>query len=99
MATLAWARYFSSNRYDYTMTSNAMRLLEDALRLSGSERADIAARLIDSLDQDADEDAPAAWDAEIARRIADLDGGSVKPIPWPEARRMILGRSHGVSGA
>ncbi len=79
------------------MTSNAIKLLEHALGLPENDRADLAARLIDSLDQHRDDDAPLAWDAEIARRIADMDSGSAKPIPWPEARRMILGMSDGTS--
>ncbi|MEE9293961.1 MAG: addiction module protein [Phycisphaerae bacterium] len=81
------------------MTTNAIKLLEDALGLPDGDRADLAARLIDSLDQEADEDAPSAWDAEIARRIAHLDGGSVRPVPWPEARRTILGMPDGHSDA
>lgn len=79
------------------MTSSAIKLLEDALGLPENDRADLAARLIDSLDLHGDDDAPSAWDAEIARRIADVDGGLVKLIPWPEARRMILGMSDGTS--
>lgn len=79
------------------MTTDAIKLLEDALGLPDNDRADIAARLIDSLDQHADDDAESAWDTEIARRIADMDDGSVKLIPWPEARRVILGMSDGPS--
>lgn len=77
------------------MTSIAIKLLRDALGLPENDRAELAARLIDSLDQQADDDAPSAWNDEIARRIADLDSGSVKPVPWPEARRMILETSDG----
>jgi hypothetical protein len=29
------------------------------------------------------------WSREIAYRIAELDSGKVKPIPWAEARRQI----------
>ena len=29
------------------------------------------------------------WNEEIAKRIAELDSGEVKPIPWDEARRQI----------
>ncbi len=75
------------------MTSQVVKILEDALALSENDRSDLAARLIDSLDQQADDDAPSAWDAEIARRIADIDRGSANLLPWPEARRMILGMS------
>ncbi len=79
------------------MTTDAIKLLKDVLGLPDNDRADIAARLIDSLDQRADDDAESAWDTEIARRIADMGDGSVNPIPWPEARRVILGMSDGSS--
>ncbi len=36
-------------------------------------------------------DAEAAWEAEVAKRIRDLDGQAVTPIPWSEARRTIVG--------
>jgi Putative addiction module component len=32
-----------------------------------------------------------AWNAEIEQRIAELDRGEAKPIPWSEAQRMIFG--------
>lgn len=38
-----------------------------------------------------DEDAAAAWEAEIAARARELAAGFVKPIPWSEARRIIAG--------
>jgi putative addiction module component (TIGR02574 family) len=37
------------------------------------------------------EEVEAAWSAEIARRIADIDCGRVKTIPAEEAERMIRG--------
>jgi putative addiction module component (TIGR02574 family) len=73
-----------------TMTSNAKKLLDEALRLSAAERETLAGQLFDSLDPD-DPDSEAAWQAEIERRIAELDQGTVKPIPWAQARRMIFG--------
>jgi putative addiction module component (TIGR02574 family) len=73
------------------MNTHAKKLLEDALQLSETDRAELAASLIDSLDEEVDEDAAAAWDAEILRRLTELRDGTVKPIPWPEARRIILG--------
>ncbi|MBK5293345.1 MAG: addiction module protein [Acidobacteriia bacterium] len=38
-----------------------------------------------------DQDAEAAWAEEISQRVRELDSGKAKTIPWPEARRMILG--------
>ena len=75
------------------MTVNAAKLLEDAVKLSERDRADLAARLLESLDAETDQDAEAAWDAEIARRIQELDGGSVQPVDEHTARRMIRGIS------
>lgn len=69
------------------------KLLQDALKLSADERAALAAALIDTLDDGPpDADVEAAWAAEIERRIAEVDAGVVKPIPWPEARAAILRR-------
>jgi hypothetical protein len=62
------------------MTTDVKRLLDDALRLADADRAELAGLLIESLDDSAE---------EIARRLADLDNGSVKPIPWAEVRRRM----------
>jgi len=72
------------------MISKAKKLLDEALQLSPAEREALAGQLFDSLETD-DPDAEAAWQAEIERRINELDQGKVKPIPWTEARQMIFG--------
>ena len=74
------------------MTSDLGKLLEEALKLSPEARAALAASLLDSLDGEIDEGVEAAWSDEIAKRIRELDAGTVTAVPWPEARRMILGR-------
>lgn len=74
------------------MTTDPVKLLEDALKLAPEVRAAVAASLLESLDEGGDEGAEAAWAAEIAKRVRELDSGAVTPIPWPEARRRILGR-------
>lgn len=66
-------------------------LLEKALRLPPEGRAALAARLIESLDAEADPDAEAAWTSEIARRVGEIDSGKVRLVPWSEARKQILG--------
>lgn len=71
------------------MTEKASHLLLKALALSEEERADLACSLIDSLDATVEEGAEAAWDREIARRIADLDAGRAKAIPWDAVRGRI----------
>lgn len=64
-------------------------LLAEALRLSPEERAALAGELIQSLETDVDQDAEAAWSEEIRTRLAQLDAGTAKTIPWSEARRRI----------
>jgi len=74
------------------MTETESKLLEEALRLPAEARAALAGSLLESLDQDCDEDAEAAWAEEISRRVKAIDSGRAKLIPWAEARRRILGR-------
>lgn len=78
--------------YNSRMTTDPATLLKEALKLSPEARAALAASLLESLDDGVDEDAEAAWAAEVAKRLHELDSGAVTPIPWSEARRMILGR-------
>ena len=74
------------------MTPDPSKLLAEALKLSPEARAALATSLLESLDEAVDEGAEADWAVEIGKRIRDLDSGAVRPVPWAEARRMILGR-------
>ncbi len=61
-----------------------LEILEtEALRLTPSERATLAQRLLASLDEDAEIEE--AWAAEIERRIADVESGAVQVVPIAEA--------------
>jgi putative addiction module component (TIGR02574 family) len=70
----------------------AAELLTHALKLPPAARAALADSLIDSLDTEIDEDAEESWRTEIARRVRDLDSGTVHTITWDEARRMLRSR-------
>jgi putative addiction module component (TIGR02574 family) len=72
------------------MTQEAAELLKKALSLPVAERADLAGSLIESLDDAQDECVAAAWDEEVARRMAEIDSGAVKPVSLEEARRRLL---------
>jgi putative addiction module component (TIGR02574 family) len=63
--------------------------LKKALALLMSVRADLAGSLIESLDDAQDEAVKAAWDEEVARRMADIDSGAVMPVSLEEARRRL----------
>jgi putative addiction module component (TIGR02574 family) len=78
------------------MTQEAQELLKKALALPDKERADLAGSLIESLDSAVDEDAEAAWQEEIARRLEEVRSGKVKTIAWDNVRqkgRTLLGNS------
>jgi putative addiction module component (TIGR02574 family) len=57
--------------------------------LEPEARAELAAELLASLDGPADPDAEAAWDAEIDRRIAAIEAGTIQLEPWSEVKRRI----------
>jgi putative addiction module component (TIGR02574 family) len=71
------------------MTDEAAKLLQKALELPVSERAELAGSLIDSLDNAEDESVAAEWQAEVDRRMADLDSGKATLIALQEARRRL----------
>jgi putative addiction module component (TIGR02574 family) len=73
------------------MTRNAAEILRDALELPPESRAALAGSLIHSLETEVDEDAEEAWEAEIVRRLQEIDTGVATLIPWPDARRRIIG--------
>jgi len=66
--------------------------LRDALKLPPEARAPLAGSLLENLDDSLDPDAEEEWEKEIARRIQELDQSQVKPAPWQQARRMIVGQ-------
>ena len=65
-------------------------VLKLALTLDEQGRASVAGALIESLQPEADPDAEQAWDAEIRRRVEELDSGAVQTIPWSEVRRRLF---------
>ena len=80
------------------MTATLEAIEAAAMQLSAEERAELIERLIDTV-------LPApplhpAWEAEIARRVAEMDAGLVEGIPaekvFAEMRAMI--EAHGAKG-
>jgi putative addiction module component (TIGR02574 family) len=65
-------------------------VLKKALELEEKERAQLAVLLIESLGDEPSEEVEAAWVAEIERRAAELESGSVEGIPWEEVREKLL---------
>ena len=65
------------------MTPEVSKLLEQALSLSVEEQEALADSLISNLGGKVDEGVQAAWEAEIGKRVAELDSGR---------RRLLHGR-------
>jgi len=72
--------------------STLEKVRSEALRLSEAERAELAHSLVESLDGPADQDAQSAWDAEIVRRLAEVDAGAAELIDREEMRRRMRAR-------
>ena len=63
------------------MTALGEKLKSELARLPIEDRAELASFLIGSLDEGADSDAEAAWDAELARRAEEIRTGKVVGVP------------------
>lgn len=53
-------------------------------QLPNNERAELAHLLLQSLDDSQDADAEAAWEQEIARRVAEIESGRATGRPAEE---------------
>jgi putative addiction module component (TIGR02574 family) len=65
------------------VTTRLEVLEAEALKLTDSERAALAQRLLASLDENAEVEE--AWAAEVKQRIAAVERGEVQDIPIAEA--------------
>lgn len=78
------------------MTNAATTLLQQVLDLPEHDRAEIAARLLESLDEGEQEGIDDAWAREIERRCAALDSGEAVTSDWETFRarveRNVFGR-------
>jgi putative addiction module component (TIGR02574 family) len=63
------------------MTALAEKLSRDTLALSEADRASLVHRLIESLDGPAAPDVQPAWDAELARRLSQVEDGTAQGRP------------------
>lgn len=64
-------------------------ILNDAMRLSTAERAELAAALLASLEGEPEDEVEAVWAAEIQRRVERVRSGEAKGRSWPEVRERL----------
>jgi len=74
------------------MSRNVVELFREAAQLPEGDRATLAGLLIESLEPAPEPDVEAAWSEEIARRVAEIEAGTVETIPWEEVRAEVFGR-------
>ena len=75
------------------MTAHANSVAESALALPADDRAELAERLLLSLDKKYQADVEAAWIELVERRINDAEEERVSLLPGDEALRMIRQRT------
>jgi putative addiction module component (TIGR02574 family) len=75
------------------MNSQALqRLRTELFDLPVADRAKIAHDLVKSLDGPADGNSAGAWDAEILRRLGEIESGAAKTIDREEFKRRMRER-------
>jgi putative addiction module component (TIGR02574 family) len=73
-------------------TPEVSKLLERALSLSVEEQEALADSLIFNLGGKVDAGLHDAWEAEIGKRVAELDSGEAKTVSWGELRKRNLAK-------
>jgi putative addiction module component (TIGR02574 family) len=71
------------------MSTAAKEIIEAALKLDPRQRQQIAEEIWASLEADAPE-LSAAWEAELEKRAAEIDSGSVTLEPWSKVREDLF---------
>src|SRR5688500_5418479 len=69
------------------MSSDARRILHEALNLSHHEREGLVLSLADSLDRHPDYDE--YWSEEVKRRLDEMEAGTVEMIPGRQLGAML----------
>lgn len=71
------------------MSERSEALLEQALKLPVNERAALAEQLIQTLEPGADHEVEAAWQAEVQRRLSEVERGVAEMIPWEDVQKRL----------
>lgn len=66
---------------------NLKQIEDEALHLPEDQRAELAQKLLLSLDAASENEIAQDWLVEARRRARELEDGTVKPIPAEEVRR------------
>ncbi len=64
-------------------------LLDQVLSLPENDRAEMATKILESLDPEVQRDVDEAWAVEIERRCAAVDAGTLATSDWKDVRARI----------
>ncbi len=67
-------------------------LTEEALALSERDRAQLVAKLLESLEESSPDEVDAAWATELNKRAEEVLSGSVKMSSWTDVRARLRAR-------
>lgn len=74
---------------------NLQQIEDEALHLSAEDRAELAQKLLSSLDAPGIEEIEQSWLLEAKHRAEQIDSGAVQPVPMEEvtkkARDLLTG--------
>jgi len=74
------------------MARDVIELFKQAADLPEKDRAMLAGLLIESLESEGEAGVEEAWREEVVQRLAELDSGAVKGVPWETVRAKLLRR-------
>ena len=72
------------------MVATPKELYERAMDLDDQERVELVGLLLESLELEDEDGVDAAWLSAIEERIAKLDSGQVRTVPWSEVRTRVF---------
>jgi putative addiction module component (TIGR02574 family) len=72
------------------MAATPKELYEKAMSLSDEERVELVGLLLETLEVGDERGVEAAWLKEIEKRVAELDPGAAKSIPWTQVRARVF---------
>ena len=70
------------------MSPDALRLLDEALKLADQDRAALALLLLESIGEPIDH-IERAWLDEAERRFGEIERGEVQTIPWTKSAHAL----------
>ena len=71
------------------MNARVDNLLLEALGLPDEERSALVAALLDSIEGSADPSISEAWRSEVRKRREAFRDGSIRAIPWADAKARL----------